>query len=396
MFLYLLFAVVAFGQDCETSTCNVCKQNATCDWYKFDCLSKTSTAVTSLSLTAEATCAVCQAGSCVDCQAQAGCSWFSSVVPGVPGKCDLNTTTPSAYTLVPTCPSCFSSTSCTECVARENSTGCGWYVLPGGVGGKCREASPSFAYTKVPKDSCATGNPCSGINTCSGCQLVQNSTNASICSWFTSKSPSFYNSKCDDNKAGVVDSNLYDQVSGACPVCAGTSCLDCKAEANCKWVAVQGLTGIGFGECLQSSATTPTTKKDIATCPATCQVHSCKDCAAISVCNWFSGSSIVDDSCDLASDAKIQHPAQTPVSSVGSCQPCWADRCYECNGLPGCGGYANKKLGLIIAEGCYSTTGFPSGRVLIPNSDSKCKGVPSGSIEVAASMGLLFVLSLLA
>jgi len=374
----------------------VCKANSTCDWYGFDCLSKTNTAVTSLGLTATATCSVCQAGSCGDCQAQDGCSWFASVVPGVPGKCDLNSSTATAYTLVSTCPSCFSSTTCGDCVSRENSTGCGWYVLPGNIGGKCREASPSFAYTKVPKDSCATGNPCAGVNTCLGCQQVQNSTNASICSWFTSKSPSFYNSKCDDSEAGVVDSNLYTQVAGSCPLCAGTSCLDCKAEANCKWVAVQGLTGIGFGECLQTSATTPSTKKDIATCPATCQVYSCKTCAAITACNWFSGSSIIDDSCDLATDATLQHPAQTAISSVAQCGACMADRCYECNGLPGCGWYAKKELGITLASGCYSNNGFPSGRVLVSNSDSKCDGVPSSSAHVAVSMGVLLVLSLLA
>jgi len=226
--------------------------------------------------------------------------------------------------------------------------------------------------------------------------MVQNSTNASICSWFTSKSPSFYNSKCDDNKAGVVDSGLYNQVSGSCPLCAGTSCLDCKAEANCKWVAVQGVTGIGFGECLKTADTTPASKRDIATCPATCQLHSCKTCAAITACNWFSGSSVVDDSCDLASDARIQHPAQTGIASVASCGACMADRCFECNGLTGCGWYAQKALGLIIREGCYSSASFPSGRVLIANSDSKCEGVPSSSLQVAASMGLLLVLSLLA
>jgi len=395
MFLYLLFAAVAFGDDCESSTCIVCKANTTCDWYGFDCLSKTSTAVTSLSLTPTSPCVQCQAGSCNDCQNQTGCSWFSSVVPGVPGKCDVNTTTSSAYALVPTCPSCFTSATCDDCVLRENSTGCGWYVLPGGLNGKCREASPSFAYTKVPKGSCATGNPCSGVNSCSSCQavVVQNS---SVCSWFTSKSPSFYNNKCDNSQAGVVDAKLYTQVSGTCPLCAGTSCLSCKAEANCKWVAVQGLTGIAFGECLQTSATTPTTKRDIATCPATCQVHSCKACTGTDSCSWFTGSSVVDDSCDLSSDAKIQHPAQTPLTSTGSCGACMADRCFECNGLPGCGWYVNKKLGVIFLEGCYATNAFPSGRELLPDSDSKCKGVPSSSTHLVASIGLLLALALFA
>jgi len=308
---------------------------------------------------------------------------------------DLNTSTPSAYDLVPTCPSCFSSTTCTECVARENSTGCGWYVLPGGLGGKCREAAPSFAYSKIPKDSCATGNPCSGVLSCSDCQAIQNTQNATICSWFTSKSPSFYNHKCDDIKAGVVDSRLYTQVSGTCPVCAGTSCLSCKAELGCKWVAVQGLTGIGFGECLQNSAATPTTKRDIATCPATCQVHSCKACTGTASCSWFTGSSVVDDSCDLSSDARIQHPAQTPLTTPTSCGACMADRCFECNGLPGCGWYVNKRLGVILLEGCYANNAFPSGRVLLPNSDKQCEGA-SSSTHLVASIGLLLVLALFA
>jgi len=395
MFLFLLFAV-AFGQDCESSTCAVCKQNTTCEWYGFDCLSKTSTTVTTLSLTPQATCDVCQAGSCGDCQNQTGCSWFASVVPGVPGKCDLNTSTSNAYSLVPTCPSCFTSTTCNDCVLRENSTGCGWYVLPGSLNGKCREASPSFAYTKVPKDSCSTGNPCSGVNSCTDCQAVL-AQNLSVCSWFTSKSPSFYSNKCGDSLAGVVSSNLYTQVSGTCPLCAGTSCLDCKAEPNCKWVAVQGLTGIAFGQCLPTSATTPTAKKEIATCPATCQVHSCLACTAVASCNWFTGSSVVDDSCDLASDAKLQHPAQTPFTMASQCgSSCLADRCFECNGLPGCGWYVNKKLGVIVLQGCYSTNNFPTGRSLLPNSDSKCEGVPSSSTHLVASIGLLLVLALFA
>jgi len=392
--LYLLFAVVALGEECESSTCVVCKTNSSCDWYGFDCLLKTGTAVSSLGLSPTATCSTCQAGSCLDCTGQPGCAWFSSVVPGVPGKCTTNTSSPSGYNVVPVCPTCYLNTTCDTCVVDENVTGCGWYVLPGGVGGKCREASPSFAYSKVPAGKCATGNPCAGVRTCSKCQEVVNATNSSTCSWYTSSSPSFYNSKCDDNKPGIVDAGLYTVVTGQCPICAGTSCLDCQAEGlqTCRWVAVQGLTGIGFGECLANTVATPSTKRNITTCPATCQVHSCKACTALATCSWFQGGgSFVDDSCDLTSDSKM-HLTQTQATIP--CAPCKADRCYECNSESGCGWYANKILGQIVAQGCYPNTQIPSGRVLIANSDSKCKGVPASSAHVVASLGLVFVLSL--
>jgi len=392
--LYLLFAVAAFANECETATCLVCKTNSSCDWYGFDCLSKTSSAVQDLTIPATATCGICQAGSCADCQNQTGCSWFSNVVPGVPGKCDLNTSTTSTYNLVSTCPTCQLHTSCTECGTYENSSGCDWYVLPGNIGGKCREASPAFAYTKVPPASCATGNPCSGVATCQLCQAVTNATNATLCGWYTSKSPSFYNSKCDAVLPGVVDASLYDAVVGTCPVCAGTSCLTCLAETNCKWVAVSVGLGTAFGQCLQTSAATPTAKTQITTCPATCQVYSCNQCTTLSACSWFTGSSIIDDSCDLASDALIQHPTQSAAATP--CAPCLADRCYECNGLAGCGWYAKVELGLTIAQGCYATASAPSGRTLFANSNSKCKGVPGSSSQVSISIGVLLVLALLA
>jgi hypothetical protein len=186
--------------------------------------------------------------------------------------------------------------------------------------------------------------------------------------------------------------------AGICPACAGTSCTDCKSETGCKWVAVQGLTGIGFGECLPTTTPTPAAKKDIATCPDTCNVHTCVDCAAIAACNWFTASpgGVIDDSCDLASDATIQHPSQTAVTAPASCGACLADRCYECNKLPTCGWYAKKVLGVIVAEGCYATASAPSGRDLLSNTDSKCDGVPSGSTHVVASIGVLFVLALVA
>jgi len=393
--LYFLFAVAVFGNnECETRTCLVCKTNSSCDWYGFDCLSKTSTTVQNLNPPATGTCPMCQAGNCADCQNQTGCSWFSNVVPGVPGKCDMANYTSSVYNLVAAgnCPTCQLHTNCSNCVSYENSTGCDWYVLPGNNFGKCREASPSFAYTKVGPGSCDAGNPCSGVSTCQACQGVANATNGSLCSWYTSKSPSFYNSKCDDIKPGVVDSALYDPVNGACPVCAGTSCLSCKAEANCKWVAVSLGLGTAFGQCLQTSVATPSPKTEVATCPAVCQVYSCNQCTVISACNWFTGSSVIDDSCDLATDGLLQHPAQHPAATP--CAPCLADRCYECNNLPGCGWYAKEEFGIIGLQGCYATA--PAGRVLIANSNSKCKGVPGASSHVTISIGVLLMLALLA
>jgi len=383
----LLFAVAALGQECESGTCVVCKTNSSCDWYGFDCLSKTSSAVVSLNIPPKATCDLCQAGSCADCQNQANCSWYSNVIPGVPGKCDVANTTSSTYKVVNVCPTCQNFATCDLCSAQENVTGCGWYVLPGNLNGKCREAPPAFAYSKVNQGSCSTGNLCAGVNNCQGCQLVTNSSNATVCSWYTSKSASFYNSKCDDYGPGVVSADLYTQEMGSCPLCAGTSCLSCKAELNCKWVAATIGFGTGFGQCLQTSATTPALKKEIPTCPATCQVYSCQACSLNSQCSWFSGSTVIDDSCDLATDGKLQHPTQTATSP---CLQCMADRCYECNGLAGCGWYAKKVAGFIVLEGCYATA--PAGRVLVPNSDSKCKGVPSGSSQVAASIGVLAVL----
>jgi len=171
--------------------------------------------------------------------------------------------------------------------------------------------------------------------------------------------------------------------------------VNCKAENGCQWVAVQGVTGIAFGQCLASTADVPTGKTSIATCPDTCKVHSCQDCTKISACRWFSGSSVVDDSCDLASDATLQHPVQKGLDQSSQCGACMADRCFECNGLPGCGWYANRVGFLTLQEGCFSTTNPPSGRTKVENTDSKCDGAVSGVAPVAASFGLLAVISFL-
>lgn len=400
MLLYLLFAVAAYADVCETSTCFVCKAMPGCDWYGFSCLATNNSLVTTLSINATATCSMCQAGSCVDCQNQTGCSWFSSSIPGIPGKCDVNTSSTTTYNVVNTCPTCqnYDSTGCQACV----NANCSWFSLPGGLNAKCREASPSFAYSQTPSDSCDAGNRCAGIESCSTCQTTNVTTgaNSSACAWYTSKSPTFYDNKCDDNKPGVIDNSLYTQaVAGTCPACAGTSCTTCKAESGCKWVAVSEGLGTAFGECLPTATATPRAKTEIPTCPAECSLHSCISCIANDKCNWFSGSSTIDDSCDLATDGTLQHPFQKtvyPSNSNPTCGTCLADRCYECNNLSGCGWYVQKELGITIRQGCYSNTNFPAGRTLRPNSDSKCDGVPSSSAHVAASIGVMVVLAMFA
>jgi len=248
-----------------------------------------------------------------------------------------------------------------------------------------QEASPAFQFIKVPHDQCATGNPCVGINSCDKCQTAMNATNATICSWYVSTTPSVYNSKCDVNKPGLVDTALYTQTLGSCPSCTGTTCLDCNTDSSCRWVAVQLLTTLAFGECLSNS--TPSLKTNITTCPTTCQLHSCAACTVVPACSWFTGSTLFNEICDLTSDGKLQHPAQHPLTPP--CGACKADRCFECNSEAGCGWYAHTAGPLVLEQGCYPTNNFPLGRVLLGNSDSKCKGVPSRSSHLAASFGFL-------
>lgn len=397
MLLHLLFVVAALGDSCETSTCGVCKNISGCDWFGYDCLNSTSSIVTTLKISNQ-TCEQCQAGSCGECTSQSNCSWYSSRIFGISGKCAVSNTTFDLYTAVDKCPTCqMYDADCKTCGAHQDE-GCGWFVLPGNVGGKCREAPPAFAYTKVANDSCDTGNRCSGIESCITCQNTNSTSNpnASSCVWYTSKQSAFYDSKCD-NKANVVESKLYDAVNGQCPACAGTSCVDCKAEAGCKWVAAKLGLGTAFGECLKSDAPEPTGKDELTTCPAQCDVRSCDSCVKSSACAWFTGSDAVRDTCDLASDA-IQHPFQKPIPSpnMQTCQPCQANRCYECNNLANCGWYVEYVGPVPIRQGCFETSKAPSDRKLRPNSDSKCDGKPNSSAQVAASMALLVVLALLA
>lgn len=385
MLLFLLFAFAA--ADCETGTCMVCKNTTGCDWYGFDCYNKSSSAISTLNIPASASCNPCQAGNCTDCMDQSGCAWFKSDVPGAPGKCAVTNSSQTLYTQLDQCPLCNNYMTCNEC-SGANET-CGWYELAG-TNGKCREAAPSFAYSKVKLGFCG-GDPCVNQKTCFKCQNVE-FANTSICAWFSSDAPSFYDSKCGDAAGGALSDAFYNKAT-TCPLCAGTTCLDCKAEANCKWVAVDLGFGTSFGQCIQSSATMPTGKTEVTTCPATCDVHSCSQCKGQSACTWYTGAApFTDDSCDLSSDSKY-HIGQR---AADTCPVCAADRCYECNGLSGCGWYAEVKLGLTIRQGCFSTTNFPSGRTLITNSNSKCKGVPSSSAHVAVSMVVMVVLALVA
>jgi len=394
MLLYLLFAVAAFA-DCETSTCLTCKSMTGCDWYGFDCLNKTGTLVTKLNPTVTDTCPTCQAGSCGECLAQTNCSWFSPKVPGVSGKCDATGNSNTGYDVVPVCPTCQNNNDCSSCYANQTQ-GCSWFTLPGGTAGKCREAAPSFAYSKVGSDKCGQAL-CSGIQSCTACQNATYGNNQSTCVWYNSANSKFYNSKCDDKDANFAQQTLYNSNAGAtCPRCAGTSCTDCKAESGCKWVAVSTMGfGTGFGECQTDDATPPTGKSVIATCPATCKKYSCGSCTSNSECAWFAKSSIgADDECDLRDD---KHYSQTPVTDSTACEACAANRCYECNNLPNCGWFVEKKLGLTIRQGCFAKNDPSIGdRTLRDNSNTDCDGGPNSSAHLAASFGLVFVLAMFA
>jgi len=402
IYLLFIFAFVGADNPCETATCLVCKTRPGCDWYTYDCLSTNSSTVKDLNLSPTTTCSMCQAGSCTDCYNQTGCSWFSSVVPGIPGTCAVNSSTPTGYNLVATCPTCNGNTACGTCTANQNSTGCGWWTLPGGLSGKCREASPAFDYTQTPAAFCGLGvNPCAGLNTCSQClnatSPVNNATN--ICNWFTSKSTALYNSKCDQNLAGVLNSAFYTALTGTCPICAPSTCTDCAADTTnsanggCQWLAVNLGAGYAFGQCVTKGVTV-TGKAVVPTCPNACSIYSCTSCASTTGCAWFTGSKIgIDDTCALASST-TEHLSQTAVTVVGSCPNCAADRCFECNNLNGCGWYADTVGSFIYAQGCYATPG-PSGRTLIQNTNSKCAGA-SGASALAVPTGLLLIGSLLA
>jgi hypothetical protein len=181
---------------------------------------------------------------------------------------------------------------------------------------------------------------------------------------------------------------LYDQLSGAtaCPVCAGSSCVSCKAETNCKWVAVDVLGLLSFGQCLPSGDATPGGKTVVSTCPAACQVHTCATCASQAACRWYAGSAFFNDVCDLASDS-IQHPSHTmeySTANVASCPACSADRCFECGSEAGCGWY-EKTFG---RDKCDFLNGSNTG-TLVPATDAECEGNPNSVSAIVPSVASL-------
>jgi hypothetical protein len=395
----LAVLVVSAWAACDTSTCAVCKTLPACAWYSSagfsDCRSNTSD-VQKLGLTPVATCPVCQAGSCAECQAQSGCSWYQNSVGALGGTCGTNTTIPTAppgtsYTLLATCPVCPQLSTCTACT---NNTNCGWYVLAGAAG-KCAEASPGFAYSRVTSTFCG-GNVCAAQETCNKCQGV-NATSGGDggkpCAWFTPKSgfSAFYNSKCDINETGVVQGAFYDTTAvGVCPVCAGSTCTSCVADTTCKWVAVQTLGLTSFGQCLLKTAANPTGKDTISTCPKTCEVFSCAACVLKSECRWFSGSSVgLGDTCDRAADS-IQHPTHgNVVSASANCPACKSSRCFECNSegstctwnVPVFPGTSTDVPG--FDGSCSPTVSPPATTRKVPTTDKKCKGNPNAAAGLA-------------
>jgi len=399
----LALLVASAWATCDTSTCLTCQTLSGCAWFtggvggtNFSDCRQNNSDVTKLGLNIVVSCPTCQAGSCSECQSQTGCAWYSHSLPGIGGTCGSNSTTPpspvGSYSLVGTCPVCPGLTN-SGCATCTNNTACGWYVLGGVTGGKCAEASPGFAYSKVTATFCS-GNVCAGLDTCSACQNVNATAPATgkPCAWFTPKSgfSAFYNSKCDINETGVVQGAFYDTTAvGSCPLCAGSTCTACKNEANCKWVAVSTFGVTSFGQCVQTSATNPTGKDTIATCPATCQVYSCKDCVAKSECRWYSASGVgLGDTCDRASDT-AQHPFTTVISTAGSCPVCKSSRCFECNSEGTCS-WTIPVVGSFDVPGfdgsCAPTASPPASTRKVPNTDKKCKGNPNSAAGLAPGL----------
>jgi len=391
-----VFVVAAWAQ-CDFGTCLVCQQNPGCNWYGKDSFSDcrlNSSVPASLDLPIISSCPLCQAGSCSDCMNQGNCTWYTSSNGAFGGQCGAITTTPTSpfttYTAASVCPICNTFSNCTACNDNQDSTNnCGWYVIAGGAG-KCREASPGFAYTKVAVGFC-DGNICAASSTCSGCANVT-VNDTSVCAWYTSKSPPLYNSKCDVNKTGVVSSTFYNPAP-SCPACAGTTCVSCKAEAGCQWLAVSVLGVTSFGQCALSNASV-TGKTSIATCPATCKIYSCTECVKIPECRWFTGSPIQSDGCDRASDAG-QYISSTALSDAGKCPACKDTRCFECNSESGCGWYRNvvPGTGLVVpgTGDCFSTTGSLTNQKLLPSTDPKCDGSPSSASALVPGLAMLLV-----
>lgn len=398
---FLALFVVAAWASCDTNTCLLCKQDPLCNWYgsgSFSDCRLNSSVPASLNLPIINPCPMCQAGNCMECKNQSGCDWYVASLGALGGQCGAAGATPNSslpsvtYSAATTCPACIQYTTCDTCNAHQDALdNCGWYELPGGANGKCREASPGFAYTKVADGFCG-GNICAVSNTCKGCIAVTNSSNATVCAWYNSKSPSLYNSKCDVDKVGVVTSSFYDKAN-TCPPCAGTTCVSCKAESGCDWLAVEVLGASSFGQCV-TTGTKVNGKTIIGTCPATCKVYSCSACIGISECRWYTGSNVQDDSCDRATDSS-QYPFSKAIAQGGTCPACKATRCFECNSESGCGWFRNTVPGLgtvIPGTGDCAPTAAPGQNTkLLPSTDSKCDGAPSGAAALVPGFAALLI-----
>jgi len=394
-FVLAAFLAVAWA-DCDTSTCYKCQNSTGCGWYTAGPLNDcrlTSDVPDSLNVTktANGSCTPCQAGSCMDCQnhPDGNCVWYQSTLLG--GKCEVNTSsTPTGYTKIDTCPVCNQwDNDCNACFNNQN-LGCSFYSLPGQSLTKCRENSPSFAYSKVAAGFCG-GNPCTSSQTCGACQAV-NVSGVMPCAWYDSAVPALYGPKCDSANASFVDNSLYN-LKTTCPVCGGSSCVACKSEANCKWVAVDVGLGTGFGQCLVSTATNPTGKKTIDVCPATCQVYSCSQCIASTACRWYSDSPVARDTCDLESDSWQYGTHRVTVAQGGTCPTCASTRCYECSSETGCGWYTDTLGGIRIpgTGHCKLQSAATGNEKIIDKTSSDCAGNPNAAGAVAPSFAVLAI-----
>jgi hypothetical protein len=389
---------------CDTSTCLKCVMDPQCGWFGSntstglaDCRKNDSVPASLLSTFPRVSpCPQCQAGDCTACKNQTGCSWFVHSVPGVDGVCvtTASGTPPTPvgnYAPVSSCPLCKDSTSCTACYMLPAADNCAWFELAGVTGGKCAEASPGFAYTKKANGFC-NGNPCVGVPTCSKCKgTLDANNNSNACAWYTSKVPSLYNSKCDQNAtSNVVSTSAYDVLSGTCPACAYSSCSDCKLDTACKWVAIDaGILGTSFGQCV-TTATSITGKTTIAQCPKSCEIHSCDACVAKTDCRWFISSAGQDPVCDRAADAP-GHPFTTEYPGGGACPACSADRCYECASLTGCGWYKDTVAGFEVpfSGHCVSNANPGTNVKKIEKTDKKCEGNPNGAAAMMPALALV-------
>lgn len=415
--------VSAANAACEWSSCWKCQGEAGCAWYQtagiegdtFGGCRATSEVEANVafkeSLKVVTTCPTCQAGVCADCindpvgaPLNMNCKWLTNPL-GIGSYCADSGATPGVtFTAKTTCPVCpqGAGVSCSTC---SNTAGCNWYEDAFGGAGECSDAEP-FGKSITVKEAC-DGNPCKKLSECDSCREFDvNGTKP--CNWIKPKS--FYAwakpSKCDLVNAGFVDTALYDIVDTAtCPKCSGNTCVTCKAEAGCKYAAVEVLGSFSFGECLEESATTPSTKRNVDTCRDECEIFSCRDCQANPKCAWYAGTIIYNAGCDLKDSPKaVDHIGVDPVSQ-GSCGKCSFSRCHECvtqsPDAEDCGWFmqCSKLTGCAAGTGdcesSYTATVFE--REIVPdNADDYEKWCPSevGAAGVAVPTFAAFLVAL--